>query len=75
MQSITIPSEAEIAAINTDSLVWDDLMNGTLTESTGAAIKAVLDTIGDDAISINICITNAIGVKSSLYTITLNLGG
>ena len=59
MQSITIPSEAEIAAINTDSLVWDDLMNGTLTESTGAVIKAVLDTVADDAISINIIEQNA----------------
>lgn len=67
MQSITIPSEADIAAINTDSLVWDDLMDGTLTESNAAAIKAVLDQFGDEAININVIEQNAATGKTAKF--------
>jgi hypothetical protein len=67
MQSITIPSEADIAAIDTDSLVWDDLMDGTLNESTGACIKAILDEIDSTAITININEQNAATGKTAKY--------
>ena len=67
MQSITIPSEADINAIDTDSLVWDDLMDGTLSEPTAAAIKAVLDQITDTDITINIVEQNAATGKTAKF--------
>ena len=67
MQSITIPSEADINAIDTDSLVWDDLMDGTLNEPTGAAIKAILDQVTETAITINISEQNAATGKTAKF--------
>jgi hypothetical protein len=67
MQSITIPSEADINAIDTDSLVWDDLMDGTLNEPTGAAIKAILDKVTETAITINISEQNAATGKTAKF--------
>ena len=67
MQSITIPSEADIKAIDLDSLVWDDLMDGTLQESMGAAIKAVLDEISETDIVINLSEQNAATGKTAKF--------
>ena len=69
MQSITIPSEADIKAIDLDSLVWDDLMDGTLQESMGAAIKAVLDEITETDIVINLAEQNAATGKTAKFII------
>ena len=69
MQSITIPSEADIKAIDLDSLVWDDLMDGTLQESMGAAIKAVLDEISETDIVINLAEQNAATGKTAKFII------
>lgn len=43
MQNISLPTAAEIDSVDQEAFIWDDLMDGVLTEPNGAVIKAVLD--------------------------------
>jgi hypothetical protein len=69
MENITIPSEADINAIDTDSFVWDDLMDGTLTEATASVVKAVLDQVTASDLVVNIVEQNAGTGKTAKFVL------
>lgn len=43
MANMTLPTEAEVRAIDETAFTWDDLLDGTLSEVQGQVIKAVCD--------------------------------
>ena len=43
MANMTLPTEAEVRAIDTSAFVWDDLLDGLLSQAQGQVIKAVCD--------------------------------
>ena len=43
MANMTLPTEAEVRAIDETAFTWDDLLDGTLSEVQGKVIKAVVD--------------------------------
>ena len=40
---MTLPTEAEVRAIDTSAFTWDDLLDGLLSQGQGQVIKAVCD--------------------------------
>ena len=45
MADINLPTEADVRAIDTESFVWDDLMDGMITEVQGSVIKTVVEQL------------------------------
>ena len=43
MANMTLPTEAEVRAIDTSAFTWDDLLDGLLSQGQGQVIKAVCD--------------------------------
>ena len=43
MANMTLPTEAEVRAIDTSGFTWDDLLDGLLTTGQASVIKAVGD--------------------------------
>jgi hypothetical protein len=43
MANMTLPTEAEVRAIDTSAFTWDDLLDGLLTTGHASVIKAVCD--------------------------------
>ena len=43
MANMTLPTEAEVRAIDVSAFVWDDLLDGLLSQAQGQVIKAVCD--------------------------------
>ena len=43
MANMTLPTAAEIDAIDDSAFTWDDLLDGTLSEAQGKVIKAVVE--------------------------------
>ena len=44
---MTLPTAAEIDAIDDSAFTWDDLLDGTLNETQGKVIKAVVENERD----------------------------
>ena len=52
MTDITLPTETQVRAVDQDAFTWDDLMDGLITESHGAVIKLVTESLDSGAILI-----------------------
>ena len=53
MSDITLPTEAEIQAIDESTFIWDDLLDGILTLEQGKVVKFLTDQVdADEVISI-----------------------
>lgn len=50
MTDITLPTETQVRAVDQDAFTWDDLMDGLITESHGAVIKLVTESLDSGAI-------------------------
>lgn len=46
MTDITLPTEDQVRAVDQDAFIWDDLMDGLITESHGAVFKLVAEQMG-----------------------------
>lgn len=45
MADINLPTEADVRALDVDTFVWDDLMDGMITEVQGSVIKTVVEQL------------------------------
>jgi hypothetical protein len=66
MTDITLPTETQVRAVDTDTFTWDDLMDGLITESQGAVYKLVSESLSSGAV-INISEAHAGTGKSAKF--------